>query len=631
MFPTLFRFFFLLFLPFSFGLSAVNMLAQSVTYIPAPWISSMPGNHISALARGSGGELLVGTTQGGLYRLAGSQWDIIPLEFTNFTSQIQCLHVDQDGVIWVGTSEGLAAIAPHLPMNNVHQSTFSNIREPIFSIEKGPFQSLWIEGKENHFLWVNKQLFPISDSLLPKVVDEVTRFVQSPNPLHFTTRSLPLDSLVQWWKSKTNIRNNVGFKRWLGVPLEHGWYAEAAPQGVWIGEAAQCVPFRSGFMVKSLPMVVPTQTERRRELDAGAPFYSSMLNRLIQPGALTLLEIEGAHHYYFNRNQSIIHCAPGTTALKMKFGAIYPMPEGYHFLNHRLEDDAAFETHFLDEPLHIKELRPGIQALQVYFLDLDGRRSPSYWYTLQVYPEWYETPGLQVAVSVLFFSILLWFAVEWRIRRGRAHRQAKQLRDHVQALSVDHIRHVLPAHLVGNAVQHLQGLLIQKNHTLASAYMEHVQDLFHFALNNTMRTISLAEELDFIRFYFEVENQRLGLKNKLHIVVESDLDTSRYQIPAMLTQPIMENAFKYAFSTSHPGQVFWEVKKQGPQILLICTCVSTRVLPETRLARGKGLLLVKEQLVCFFPPPAKVSVHAHQEGDHSFKTEILFPCVEDSF
>ena len=59
--------------------------------------------------------------------------------------------------------------------------------------------------------------------------------------------------------------------------------------------------------------------------------------------------------------------------------------------------------------------------------------------------------------------------------------------------------------------------------------------------NNQM--ISLEDELEHLHLYLDIEKVRFG--HRLHTSIQTDLEHLNYKIPAMLIQPIVENAIKH--------------------------------------------------------------------------------------
>ena len=578
---------------------------------------------MTTMIQGKGDEVWVGTEQGGLYIFSGSVWTFVPLEFTQFSSRMLSLYIDESNLIWVGTSQGVAAISSDLPMKNHFERELIHITEPIIAIEKGPLQSVWMEGKSHGYLWDGRHLWPFRSG-----------WEQTISTAHFPNLPHPtLDSVRIWLEKKSTSVQPRRVKKNMRpqLMLENGFVCQAHRQGLMVAptvfRAPYLAPVVSTWMSPKLyrkeRMHMPSVTLPAKDsLAFGAPW-----NPFSTADALWLVDIHGNEPFELHRTSAEIICSPGTKELALNFAILPPFSPAFDFFHYQL-DQQDLRTFYHGEPLVLKNLHPGTSRLKVFGANSLGERSAPYHFTLLILPKWYQMKGFQLSFGVLVLANLVLFGLHLRRKRRAQKREEKVLRQQLQTLSIDHIRHVLPSHLVGNAMQHLQALFIQKKYALATQYMDNMQNVFHYALDHAMRTVSLSQEMDFVRYYFNIENQRMGASNRLMIKIAEGEDWDQIQLPAMVTQPIIENAFKYAFSLANPGQLVWEVKANGQQVLLICRCIASKNLHPTRSTKGKGLGLVKDQLLCIFPPPAQVELSHFFESEQVYCTWVSFPKIE---
>lgn len=597
------------------------LFGQTSSFYPYPWLPSLPGNQVTTMTRGKGGEVWVGTDQGGLYVFSGSVWTFVPLEFTRFSSRILSLYTDENDIFWVGTSEGVSAISSDLPMKNLFDRELIQITEPILAMEKGPLQSVWMEGKSHAYLWDGRYLWPFRSG-----------WEQTISTAHFPNLPHPtLDSLRIWLEKKSSSVQPQWAKKNMRpqLMLENGFVCQTNKQGLMVALTV----FRTPYLAPVVSTWMSPELYRKERIpSATVPAKDSLAfgppwNPFPTADALWLLDIHGTEPFELHRASAQIICSPGTKELALYFAILPPFHQDFDFFHYQL-DQQNLQTFFPGEPLVLKNLHPNTYILKVYGSNTLGESSATHDFTLLILPKWYQMKGFQLSFGCLLLANLGLFGLHLQRKRRTRKREEKVLRRQLQTLSIDHIRHVLPSHLVGNAMQHLQALFIQKKYALATQYMDNMQDVFHYALEHAMKAVSLFQEMDFIRYYFNIENQRLGASSRLIIKIAEGEDLDQIQLPAMVTQPIIENAFKYAFSLANPGQLIWEVKSDGQQVLLICRCIASRSLYPTRSARGKGLGLVKDQLLCIFPPPAQVEVSHFFESEQVYCTQVSFPKME---
>lgn len=84
----------------------------------------------------------------------------------------------------------------------------------------------------------------------------------------------------------------------------------------------------------------------------------------------------------------------------------------------------------------------------------------------------------------------------------------------------------------------------------AETAIENLADLFRVSLSDARKQVSLEEELELCQRYIEIEQLRLGDR----LIVEWDLDVpDNAQVPALLLQPLLENAIYHGIESQTEG------------------------------------------------------------------------------
>ncbi len=151
-------------------------------------------------------------------------------------------------------------------------------------------------------------------------------------------------------------------------------------------------------------------------------------------------------------------------------------------------------------------------------------------------------------VAVLLAALLgLGYAYKRRtaaaLASARDNAELRADRTHWQML-----RYQLNPHFLFNALSSLGGL-VATNPPAAGRVVERLSEFCQLALkgaNDDLRT--LAHELAAIRAYLDVE--QAGAGDALTARIEATSDAQRCLVPALLLQPLVENALKYGSQTS---------------------------------------------------------------------------------
>src|ERR1017187_9739354 len=125
-------------------------------------------------------------------------------------------------------------------------------------------------------------------------------------------------------------------------------------------------------------------------------------------------------------------------------------------------------------------------------------------------------------------------------------------------------------------------------------------EIFRYFLQSDKTFVPLAEEMQIVRAYLEVEQNRLG--NRLEIEIQVDRDIEQVPIPVLSIQPLVENAIKHGIAgRTEPGRVRIKANRRGEE-LRISVENSGSGKPAGSAGTGVGLQNVKRRLeICYGP------------------------------
>jgi LytS/YehU family sensor histidine kinase len=130
-----------------------------------------------------------------------------------------------------------------------------------------------------------------------------------------------------------------------------------------------------------------------------------------------------------------------------------------------------------------------------------------------------------------------------------------------------------------------------------------VQQLSDF-LRGTIRKeeqqwVTLQEELQYLQLYLDIEKVRFG--NRLSTIIENDENTQQLKLPALLLQPIVENAIKFGlYDTTGDTVIRIHTVKQGNELIITVTNPFDPETSAPRKGTGFGLSSVNRRLSLLF-------------------------------
>jgi two-component system sensor histidine kinase AlgZ len=160
--------------------------------------------------------------------------------------------------------------------------------------------------------------------------------------------------------------------------------------------------------------------------------------------------------------------------------------------------------------------------------------------------------------------------------------------------------------------------LVQIEPARAEAVLEDLAELFRQALTSPHLRASLSEEVDLAQRYLRIEQLRFGERLSLHWTLDNE--AGHAEVPALMLQPLVENAVKHGVEADPDGgwvRVSTHVKA-GQAVLTISNSIPQN--PQATSTPGHGIALrnVRQRLRLMHDVEASFSagVHKGESAEH---------------
>jgi LytS/YehU family sensor histidine kinase len=183
------------------------------------------------------------------------------------------------------------------------------------------------------------------------------------------------------------------------------------------------------------------------------------------------------------------------------------------------------------------------------------------------------------------------------------------------------LRNQLQPHFLFNALNGI-ATLVRRDQDAAHEMLISLSELLRLALSQADRQeITLAEELDFLERYLEIQRMRFG--DRLSVKREIDPEVLSFRVSPLLLQPLVENAVRHGIDPSEDGgRIEVSVNLRGDRCHL--TVSDTGVgLQATGDGLGTGLSTLRERLQLAFGGDAQLRIS--ELVPHGVHAEIEFP------
>jgi two-component system LytT family sensor kinase len=128
-----------------------------------------------------------------------------------------------------------------------------------------------------------------------------------------------------------------------------------------------------------------------------------------------------------------------------------------------------------------------------------------------------------------------------------AQRRAAQAEAAARAAQVRALRYQVNPHFLFNTLNSLSSLIMTGRAEKAEEMLLALSTFFRTSLSvDPSADVTLAEEIDLQRLYLEIEKVRFPSRLRVEIDIPQELESAR--MPALILQPLVENAIKYGVS-----------------------------------------------------------------------------------
>ena len=190
-------------------------------------------------------------------------------------------------------------------------------------------------------------------------------------------------------------------------------------------------------------------------------------------------------------------------------------------------------------------------------------------------------PGIWFSFGVLFELIFFNLALSQRARLAEIEKQqlehdralenqriqliTEQFQQRIAQTEIAALRSQMNPHFIFNCLNSIQFFTAQNDAEKASDYLTKFSRLIRLVLENSKsEKVTLANELETLRLYIEMEAMRFPQKLHYEIQTEPQIDTESIQIPPLLLQPFVENAIWHGLMHKDEGGMV-HVAVQQPQ------------------------------------------------------------------
>jgi two-component system, LytTR family, sensor kinase len=222
--------------------------------------------------------------------------------------------------------------------------------------------------------------------------------------------------------------------------------------------------------------------------------------------------------------------------------------------------------------------------------------------------------GLWLGVLFGFYSFLAW--------REQQH-QLLAVQHALTDARLQQMKAQLQPHFLFNTLNTISGFM-HSDVARADRLLAQLADLLRANLTLGERhSIPLADELRLLRLYADIMTQRFTPQVTIHWDIADEV--LGIMVPALLLQPLLENAFKHGVEQStEPSSITLRARRGAGQLQIALSNSSVVVSGARRelVSTGVGLRNCRERLHVIYGAHARLQLQAHADR---FEVDLVLP------
>lgn len=183
---------------------------------------------------------------------------------------------------------------------------------------------------------------------------------------------------------------------------------------------------------------------------------------------------------------------------------------------------------------------------------------------LPIWTQWF----FWLVLVFLLISILLVIYLRRKLKQRHREMRQKEIEQRISSLRLEAIRAKMNPHFMFNALNSIQNYVIDNDVDNALLYLAEFSKLMRQTLDySSMEKITILDEIDFLERYIRIERMRFTCNIK--IIKEIDESLYNEEIPPMILQPLIENAFVHGMDneTLKTQEILIQIERKSPNII----------------------------------------------------------------
>ena len=250
---------------------------------------------------------------------------------------------------------------------------------------------------------------------------------------------------------------------------------------------------------------------------------------------------------------------------------------------------------------------------------------------------------LSVELPLLGAWTGLYYAINYFLQLEEQADRLDRLEAQATSAQLAMLRYQLNPHFLFNTLNSISTLVLLKQSETANAMLTRLSSfLRHTLVTQPGGKVTVAQEVETLQLYLGIEQMRFEERLRSSFRVEPEAASAR--LPAMLLQPLVENAIKYGVSPQEEGaDIFIVAQIVGPRLRVTVSDTgpgmtmnnieaglpAVRPTHARRDSTGVGLANIRDRLAQAYGEEHRFEIRSPESGGFSVLIELPFESEED--
>ncbi len=227
-------------------------------------------------------------------------------------------------------------------------------------------------------------------------------------------------------------------------------------------------------------------------------------------------------------------------------------------------------------------------------------------------------------LMVLLLLLLSWFWF-YTLERQQDEQRKATAEKLAREAELHTLRQQLQPHFLFNSLNSISALVVARPEQ-ARRMIQQLSDFLRGTLRkDDQQQVSLSDELQQLELYLEIEKVRFG--HRLQTAIEVQDEATHMRLPALLLQPVVENAIKFGlYDTVDDTVISIKATAQDHQLLLQVQNPYDPATSHPQRGTGFGLSSVQRRLYLLY---ARQDLLQTRQEENQFITSIKIPQKND--